>query len=155
MNNIQCYLGRKHIFYILNWLVRVTVTALFTLWLDKQTFGFQKYSVACFDKWPLIMIDKCRRDILSPYALSCSREQVVVYYYYYYCDRFLKVTSFASIAGSHPSWSILSRDREHQRVWARIVKILFKLKSAAREWLGMSAVPNSWSQWCYSITPVL
>ena len=37
-------------FYILNWLVRVTVTALFTLWFDKQTFGFQKYSVACFDK---------------------------------------------------------------------------------------------------------
>ena len=49
-------------FYILNWLVRIAVTALFTLWFDKQTFGFQKYSVACFDKWPLIMIDKRRRD---------------------------------------------------------------------------------------------
>ena len=33
-----------------------------TLWFDKQTFGFQKYSVACFDKLPLIMIDKRRRD---------------------------------------------------------------------------------------------
>ena len=37
-------------FYIFKVLVRVTVTALFTLWFDKQTFGFQKYSVACFDK---------------------------------------------------------------------------------------------------------
>ena len=37
-------------FYILNWLVSVGMTALFTLWFDKQTFVFQKYSVACFDK---------------------------------------------------------------------------------------------------------
>ena len=52
MNNIQCYLevGTKAHFYILNWLIRVTVTALFTLWFDEQTFVFQKYSVACFDK---------------------------------------------------------------------------------------------------------
>ena len=49
-------------FYILNWLVGVGVTALFTLWFDKQTFVFQKYSVACFDKWPLMIIDKRRRD---------------------------------------------------------------------------------------------
>ena len=49
-------------FYILNWLVCIGVTALFTLWFDKQTFDFQKYSVACFDKCPLIMIDKRRRD---------------------------------------------------------------------------------------------
>ena len=52
----------KEYFYILNWLVRVALTALFTLWLDKQRFGFQKYSVACFDKRPLIMIHKHRRD---------------------------------------------------------------------------------------------
>ena len=37
-------------FYISNWLVRVGVTALFTLWFNKQTFVFQKYSVACFNK---------------------------------------------------------------------------------------------------------
>ena len=37
-------------FSILNWLVCIAVTALFTLWFDKQTFGFQKYSMACFDK---------------------------------------------------------------------------------------------------------
>ena len=51
-------------FYISNWLVRVAVTTLFTLLFDKQRFGFQKYSVACFDKWPLIMIDKRRHDPL-------------------------------------------------------------------------------------------
>ena len=49
-------------FHILNWLIRIAVAALFTLSFGKQTFGFQKYSVACFDKWPLIMIDKRRRD---------------------------------------------------------------------------------------------
>ena len=37
-------------FYILNLSVRVAVTALFTFWFDKQTFGFQKCSAACFDK---------------------------------------------------------------------------------------------------------
>ena len=37
-------------FYILNWRVPVAVTALFTFWFDKQTFGFQKCSVASFDK---------------------------------------------------------------------------------------------------------
>ena len=40
----------KEHFYILNLLVHVAVTALFTLLFDKQRFGFQKYSVACFDK---------------------------------------------------------------------------------------------------------
>ena len=49
-------------FYILNWRVLVAVTALFTFWFDKQRFGFQKCSVACFDKWPLIIIDERRRD---------------------------------------------------------------------------------------------
>ena len=49
-------------FYILNWLVCCGVTALFTLWFDKQMFDFQKYSVACFDKRPLIMVDKRRLD---------------------------------------------------------------------------------------------
>ena len=37
-------------FLILDWRVRVAVTALFTFWFDKQTFGFQKCIVACFDK---------------------------------------------------------------------------------------------------------
>ena len=48
--------------YILKWLVPVPVTALHTFWFDKRTFGFQKCRVACFDIWPLIMIDKCRRN---------------------------------------------------------------------------------------------
>ena len=53
---------KKTHLYILKWRVRVVVTALFTFWFDKQTFGFQKYSVACFDKWPLILIDRRRCD---------------------------------------------------------------------------------------------
>ena len=63
-------------FDILNWLVRVGVTALFALWFDKQTFVFQKYSVACFDKSPLIMIDKRRRDpdCLSSVALALQSQ---------------------------------------------------------------------------------
>ena len=36
----------KAYFYILNWGVRVAVTALFTLWFCKQTSVFQKCSVA-------------------------------------------------------------------------------------------------------------
>ena len=61
MNNIQCYLGRKLIF--------IREIAAFALqWLRCLHFGltsrrtFQKCSVACFDKLPLIMIDKRRRD---------------------------------------------------------------------------------------------
>ena len=40
----------KEHFYILNWLVHVAGTALFTFWFDNQTFAFQKFIVACFDK---------------------------------------------------------------------------------------------------------
>ena len=49
-------------FYVVNWCVHVAVTVLVTFWFDIQTFGFQQCSVVCFDKGPLIMIDKCRRD---------------------------------------------------------------------------------------------
>ena len=49
-------------FYIINWPVRVAVTALFAFWFDKQTFGLQKCSMACFGKRPLIMIDKFNGD---------------------------------------------------------------------------------------------
>ena len=37
-------------FCILKRRVGVAATALFTIWFDKQTFGFQKCIVACFDK---------------------------------------------------------------------------------------------------------
>ena len=40
----------------------VVLSELFTFCFDKQSFGLQKCSVACFDKWPLIMIDKRGRD---------------------------------------------------------------------------------------------
>ena len=35
----------------------VALTALFVFAFDKQSFGYQKCSAACFDKWKLIMID--------------------------------------------------------------------------------------------------
>ena len=39
---------QKAHFFIRNCRVHVAVTALFTFWFDKQTFGFQKCIVACF-----------------------------------------------------------------------------------------------------------
>ena len=40
----------KSHFYILNWRVRVELTALLAFWFDKQTFGFQKCIVALFNR---------------------------------------------------------------------------------------------------------
>ena len=48
-------------FYILN-AEFIALTALFIFWLDKQSFGFRKCGVVCFDKCLLITIDKRRRD---------------------------------------------------------------------------------------------
>ena len=61
---------KKTHFY--KWRFRVAVTAFFTFWFGKQMFCFLKCSVACFDKIPLIMIDKRRRDD------SCDDTQLFV-----------------------------------------------------------------------------
>ena len=86
-------------FYILNSCVCVAVTALLKFWFGKQTFGFQKCSVACFDKWLLIIIDKRREWWLTtvcqvwPWhkARATQRNICKFNYIYIYIVEFLEI----------------------------------------------------------------